>query len=750
MQVKTHKQIMALQNEAQKVADKLNKEVVAIAKGVQHIQVQSGIVYQLNTKKLNLIAKKVGDDLEVTLEEGVIVFDNYFNVCSANLPCLVSLPTKDSGLYHIVANTFFTLEDGTQIVYFYGEQSIISTESSAVNTDDNQSFEDIIASNIEIIAAVTVAIVAVTAIGSGDDPTDDDNPAGDVYTMFIGDNKDTSVNSRITNNANVKISLTLANDLILASDKTLQVSADEGATWVNTTGSNKIWFTTDNAVTLVTGTDSTLITARIIDTAGNVTILPLSDNSYTLDTTQATITSVIINGKKRNDGKLFTGSGTNDDPSFVANETESILRVRDEVIVKVTMSEVVHLTTTDASNPSTYTIKVDGVDKVATYVSGSGSNTLVFSYAVEDNINTTNITSPVNALSLGTDTLTDTASNNANLTISAPNITVTDITIDNTPSVINAEATKILDSAGSIKVKSSENGTAYLIQHQVSTFVSPGFILTYKQKLDYASTLVDPNGIPYGVKIDVLADTFADLSISQLKADERYKLLFLDEAGNFVGSETTNLFIIISGNTLSHDMDNIDYGLPKYQDDAKISNFIGGTGADTITGGVGADTITGGAGADTIIGGAGADTIIGGTGADTITGGAGADTITGGAGADIFNYSAAADSTQDNADTIINFDFLGAADRLNLKDIITTDTNGSITDAASLAKYIHAEADADNSTNIKLYIKSDGISTGTVSASNADMLINFTVDATNQSSIVAAFIDNNLSEYILS
>ena len=48
MQVKTQKQVMVLQNKAQKVADKLNEEVIVIAKGVQHIQVQSGTAYQLN------------------------------------------------------------------------------------------------------------------------------------------------------------------------------------------------------------------------------------------------------------------------------------------------------------------------------------------------------------------------------------------------------------------------------------------------------------------------------------------------------------------------------------------------------------------------------------------------------------------------------------------------------------------------------------------------------------------------------
>jgi hypothetical protein len=44
---------------------------------------------------------------------------------------LVSLPTEDGGLYHIVADVLFTLEDGTQIVYFYSEQSIVATETNS-------------------------------------------------------------------------------------------------------------------------------------------------------------------------------------------------------------------------------------------------------------------------------------------------------------------------------------------------------------------------------------------------------------------------------------------------------------------------------------------------------------------------------------------------------------------------------------------------------------------------------------------
>jgi hypothetical protein len=80
----------------QTVADKLNKEVVVIAKGVQHIQVQAGTAYELNTKdfdakKSSLIANKIGNDLDVTLKESVIIFDNYIAVCATRytifVPC---------------------------------------------------------------------------------------------------------------------------------------------------------------------------------------------------------------------------------------------------------------------------------------------------------------------------------------------------------------------------------------------------------------------------------------------------------------------------------------------------------------------------------------------------------------------------------------------------------------------------------------------------------------------------------------
>jgi uncharacterized iron-regulated protein len=45
----TQKKITALQTKAKKITDKLNEEVVIATKGIQHIQVQTGIVYHISS-----------------------------------------------------------------------------------------------------------------------------------------------------------------------------------------------------------------------------------------------------------------------------------------------------------------------------------------------------------------------------------------------------------------------------------------------------------------------------------------------------------------------------------------------------------------------------------------------------------------------------------------------------------------------------------------------------------------------------
>ena len=297
MQVKTQKQVMILQSKAQKVADKLNEEVIVIAKGVQHIQVQAGTAYQLNAKdfdakKSSLIAKKVGDDLEVVLKEGVIIFDNYFAVCATDLSCLVSLPTEDGGLYHIVADASFALEDGTQIVYFYGEQSIVSTESSAVSTNDKQSFLDVVTSNIGVVAAVVVAAVVVASSGNdggdgdgnnGNDDGDDDNDKN-TNTFFIDTGSSNS--DGITNNNTITVNN-------LEAGETWQYSIDSGVNFIDGKG---------NSFMLSSGTyAANVIQIRKLDAAGvTLGVTKINETSdIVIDTTKSMfISPTIVNIEK--------------------------------------------------------------------------------------------------------------------------------------------------------------------------------------------------------------------------------------------------------------------------------------------------------------------------------------------------------------------------------------------------------------------------------------------------------------------
>ncbi|CAC9599176.1 hypothetical protein formerly called flagellar hook-length control protein FliK [uncultured Gammaproteobacteria bacterium] len=322
MQVKTQKQVMTLQNKAQKVADKLNEEVIFITKGVQHIQVQAGTVYQLNAKDFNakkssLIAKKVGDDLEVALEEGVIIFDNYFAVCATDLSCLVSLPTEDGGLYHIVADVSFALEDGTQIVYFYGDRSIVSTESSAVSTDDKQSFLDVVTSNIEVIAAVVVAAVVI-ASNSGNDGDGDD-----------GDNVDDKLSFTFKETG-------LANNDGVTNDNAITVNGlKEGETWE---------YSINSGGTFISGTGRSFT---------------LSDGTYSINTIQIRRTDDVSNVSKNTSPIVIDTT----DPIFDSQPTTVDTHVNAPIATTVYDAQVTNLSSGNADEGITYSIKGTNVDK---------------------------------------------------------------------------------------------------------------------------------------------------------------------------------------------------------------------------------------------------------------------------------------------------------------------------------------------------------------------------------------------------
>jgi CheY-specific phosphatase CheX len=680
-----------------------------------------------------------------------------------------------------LANDLILATGETLQVSANGADWVVTTGSNKTWATADNAVTLIAGTGNTLTARVTDIAGNVTALTLSDNGYTLDTSAPSVLagTHTVTISNDTDIDGdRITSDAQVKVTLSLGNALTLATGETLQVSAN-GIDWVVATDSNKAWATADDAVTLVAGTGKTL-TARVIDIAGNITALTLSGNDYILDIVKPTVTAVVV----------------------TANS--NILKIGDTVTVTLTTDEVVNVNHGDGVDAHTpqYEIMIGGVARQAIYKSGSGSNSLVFEYTVipGETDTTGGITAGTNKLTAnGKSTLEDIAGNDLDLNavvaasvntltvnaiapvlntitvgdtalttgetttvtfvfseapigftledINAGSGTLSNLQVDGsdtkiytatlTPGVKIKDATNVITvntnwtntignaptritessnykvntvtpvammeqitvlSSGSVKVRGNKDGVAYLVASTLASSVPT------QVKLD--SYVASPAGI--AVKTDILADTFTDLSTLSLGTSRggKYYLYTVDTIGN-VSVRSMNNITVIAGNTLLGDAD--------------ANNLIGGTGADTITGDAGADTITGGANADI---------------------------LTGGAGADIFKYNAIADSTQTNADTITDFNV--TTDKLDLIDIITTATNGAITDVASLAKYIHAEIDTSVATNVKLYIKTDGVSTGIVNSSNANMLINFTVaDAAAQSALVAALNDNTFGEYIL-
>ena len=139
-------------------------------------------------------------------------------------------------------------------------------------------------------------------------------PAGD-HTVAISDDTGTA-GDRITSDSGVKVTVTLANALDLDDDERFQVSADGGATWVDTTtaGSGITWVTADNAVTLASG-DGKELTSRIVDTAGNTQAVTLTSNGYVLDSAAPTVSTINL-GVDGNADITSAGKGQNAEVSL--------------------------------------------------------------------------------------------------------------------------------------------------------------------------------------------------------------------------------------------------------------------------------------------------------------------------------------------------------------------------------------------------------------------------------------------------
>ncbi len=165
MPTKTAKELRALQQKAQEASKYFTNEIVQpTIKTDKHITIDFGNNYIIDTNKA-YIASKNGNNLEISLENNTnIIFDEYFNNCTTDLSCIVSLPAQDN-IYYVTEGNFIGLADGSEIVFFNGDDATLSKISTAKSPLFAESFTEVYYG--EGFSTSSIAGVAATGVGIG-------------------------------------------------------------------------------------------------------------------------------------------------------------------------------------------------------------------------------------------------------------------------------------------------------------------------------------------------------------------------------------------------------------------------------------------------------------------------------------------------------------------------------------------------------------------------------------------------------
>ncbi|MBA5249271.1 MAG: hypothetical protein FE834_07045, partial [Gammaproteobacteria bacterium] len=184
--------------------------------------------------------------------------------------------------------------------------------------------------------------------------------------VTISEDNGISDTDRTTNDELVRVTLTLTAPLPIADGKRLEVSANNTdwvvATMRTTGGSNLIWETADNAVTLIAG-DGKLFAARVFDTAGNTSTLTLTDNDYKLDNTPPLaplITSItdniggtttIAKGETTNDSAPIVRVSLINTKADIGSKVELYIGSDKDPIGTITLTKIVDFVDIIPTNP---------------------------------------------------------------------------------------------------------------------------------------------------------------------------------------------------------------------------------------------------------------------------------------------------------------------------------------------------------------------------------------------------------------
>src|SRR3990167_5105125 len=448
-----------------------------------------------------------------------------------------------------------------------------------------------------------------------------------------------------TNNANVVVTITGANDAPSASAGTKAATEDAGAVTGTLVATD---VDTGDTLTYSVITDGTYGTFSVTNSSTGAYSYTLNDANATVNALAAgaTLTDTLTfratdsNSATSNANVVVTITGANDAPTISglatsASHNENTINAAASII-----DSAVVLADVDSSN-------FNGGNLTITYAAGGGSEdqlTVANQGSSAGQIGVSGSTVSYEGNNIGT--ISTNGANGANLAITFNTVNATIAAIDaliqavtyqntsNAPTSSRTLRVTVNDGDGGtsanndITVTVNAEGDAFTLTSGTDTFVSSSgsdTFTTTEANFAAADTLTG------GADTDtVIFSDAATITTAELANKTGIEVI---QFGANSTAAISDAFVDASDSD-SLELNNQTYTLSLNASDVSAPQavVISGTGTVTLSA---AATVSSKAGVNTtIVGSTGADTITGGSGADTLTGGYGGDTISGGAGAD--------------------------------------------------------------------------------------------------------------------
>jgi hypothetical protein len=283
------------------------------------------------------------------------------------------------------------------------------------------------------------------------------NDPADTTRPSVSSFSSTSANGSYKEGSTVNITATLSEAVTSAARIT--VTLDTGETVLLSHSA------TDNTLTGTYTVGAGKTTSDLTVSSYVLTVAPTDASGNVMNTTTVPSGTSNIAGSKA----IIIDTAVPTVSNITSSPSSGTLKAGDIVLVRVEFSEVVNVTGTPQ-----ITLETGTTDRAVNYTSGSGTNTLTFSYTVQAGDTSADLTyvDPT-SLILNGGTIRDIALNNATLTLaaasSAGSLGANSAIVVDTTAPTATLTTGSITSSENAAVTSTEIGTAYLVNNAIGT-----------------------------------------------------------------------------------------------------------------------------------------------------------------------------------------------------------------------------------------------------------------------------------------